>query len=89
MGQLQEASLLKKALAQIPSKGSDTAQLGSLVQTPQGMYYLAISIGKVMLENKPYFVVSPASPIGKLLHGKKAGDEAVFNGRKISIKAVD
>lgn len=88
-GQLQEASLLKKALAQVRSKSSDTAQLGSLIETQTGTYYLAISIGRVELDKASYFVISPASPIGKLLLGKKATDEVMFNGRKISIKSVD
>lgn len=89
LGQLQEAALLKKALAQVTSKSSDTAKLGSLIETKTGTYYLAISIGRVELDKAFYFVISPASPIGKLLLGKKAGDEVVFNGRTISIKSVD
>jgi len=44
--------------------------LGSLIATNSNNYYLAISIGKVTIDSKDYFVISPNSPIGKLLLGK-------------------
>ncbi|MGB0523674.1 MAG: GreA/GreB family elongation factor [Flammeovirgaceae bacterium] len=89
MGQLQEAAQLKKTLAQITPKVSTIIQLGSLVKTQAGTYYLAVSIGKVQLDGTAYFVISPASPIGKALLGKQMNDEVNFNGRKLIIQAVD
>ena len=66
---------------------SELVKLGSLVTTNTHNYFLAISTGELFIENKSYFVVSIASPIGKLLLGKKEGDEFEFNG-KIIVKGI-
>lgn len=87
-GQLQEAEQLNRALTQINHQPTANVQLGSLVEASTGIFYIAVSVGKVVLAGKTYFVVSPASPIGKALFGKAAGEEINFNGRKIILKAV-
>ncbi len=56
--------------------------------TDKGSYFVAIGIGKVTLEGKRYFCVSPDSPIGRLLIGKRGGDEVVFNGNQFIIKEI-
>ncbi|MDY7395779.1 GreA/GreB family elongation factor [Aureibaculum sp. 2210JD6-5] len=60
---------------------SKIAKLGSLVITNKNNYFLAISVGELQVENKRYYAVSIASPIGKLLLGKKVGDEFEFNDK--------
>lgn len=67
---------------------SKTARLGSVIETSDMSYFLAISAGKIMVYNKDYFAVSIASPIGKLLLGKQQGEEVVFNGVTIKIGKV-
>jgi len=61
------------------------AKLGSLIYTNQGVYFLAISIGKMNIAGKEIFVISPSSPIGKLLLGKVKADTFIFNGNEIKI----
>lgn len=67
---------------------STKIRLGSLVETSSGIYFIAISKGLVTLNNQPYFVIAPQSPIGKLLLGKQVGDEVVYNGKSILIKDI-
>jgi hypothetical protein len=62
---------------------------GALVTTSKGVFYIAISLGSVTLQNKPYFIVSAESPIGKLLIGKKAGESITWNGNLHEIKKVE
>ena len=62
--------------------------MGSLVDTTQGLYYLSLGIGIVDLPIHKVFVISPTSPIGKMLQGKTIGDEVKFNGKFISIKKI-
>lgn len=62
--------------------------LGSIINTNQRNYFLAISVGNLSVENRDYFVISPSSPIGSFLLGKKEGDSIVFNDSKIEISAV-
>jgi hypothetical protein len=62
---------------------SDLICLGSLIITDKGNYYLAISAGKIIIENKTYYAISANSPIGKQLLGKKVGETIPFNKAQI------
>ena len=88
-GQLIEASKLKQILERInPENTSDTVHVGSLAVTDKGKFYMAISAGQITLDGETYFAVSPASPIGLKLAGKKAGDEFEFNDKEYRISLV-
>ncbi len=54
--------------------------LGSLVKTNVTTYFISISVGKIVVDDKAYFAISPRSPIGSILLGKTIGDKFVFNG---------
>ena len=64
------------------------AKLGSLIHTNQGRYFLPISVGKINIVDKEIFVISPSSPIGKLLLGKVIGETIYFNGKQIEILEI-
>lgn len=66
----------------------DRVELGSLVYTSSGIYFIAISLGKVIIEGLDIFVISAVSPIGKQLNGKKINDTFSFNGRAITIDDI-
>lgn len=61
---------------------------GSIVKTDGGNFYIAAGIGKVALDSEIYQVVSPVSPIGKLLLGKTAGAILEFNAKKYRIEEI-
>ncbi|MGB1242148.1 MAG: hypothetical protein ACPG49_06485 [Chitinophagales bacterium] len=87
--QFASALQTKKFLSSIDhTKTFRTAQKGSLVITNQANYYLAIGIGKVMLEGNVYYCISQDSPIAKRLRGKKIREEIDFNGKKITLKEI-
>lgn len=87
--QLQEALKLKKVLTQInPGKTAKQVMLGSLIITSMGSYYLSVSLGKVTVCDQDVFVLSPVSPIGNLLMGKREGDNVSFNSRQIQIREI-
>lgn len=87
--QLMEAQKLMTTLYQIqPDKNCSIVQLGALVSTNSGDYYIAISIGKVSIESNDYWIISPSSPIGSALLGLKKGDTTTFNGCKFKIEAI-
>ncbi len=82
--QIETQAKLKKVLDQIDSaKTAETIGLGSLVQLGDAWYYLSVALGKVKLEDKEIFCISPVAPIGKLLQGKKIGDKVSFQGEKV------
>lgn len=79
--QLNENMELKAALQRIDSTHqSETVIMGSLVVSKTARFLMAVSAGKLMLDGTVYFAISPESPIGKLLLGKKKGDSVSFNG---------
>ena len=88
--QLVEANKLKQTLDQLdPDKLSDTVQLGSLVTTNHGCFYLSISAGPLKLRGSLVFAVSTASPIGVKLAGLKKGDSFQLNGKDYLVQHVE
>ena len=57
--------------------------LGSVIVTNKANYYLAISAGKITVDNIDYYAVSTNSPIGKQLLGKRVGAIISFNEAEI------
>lgn len=68
---------------------SDVVSLGSLVKTNVATYFIAISVGKIVIDDTIYFAISPSSPIGKILLGKAIGDYFTFNGIEQHIIEID
>ncbi|MDB5009644.1 MAG: 3-oxoacyl-ACP synthase [Mucilaginibacter sp.] len=90
MGQLNEANKLKVALNTIsPTNSSTIAEAGSVVITNNGNFYIAISAGTLLVNGSTYFAISPASPIGLNLKGKKAGYEFTLNGKAYRIESIE
>jgi transcription elongation GreA/GreB family factor len=87
--QLLEIRQVKNELGKIDlNRKAVEAELGSLVTTNKGEYYISIGIGKVKIEDGVFYCLSPGSPIGSKLLGKEVGDEIEFNGNKIEILEV-
>ena len=87
--QLSEANKIMAALLRIdPAKKYNVAAIGSLLETSRGWFFLSAGVGKVEIEGKMVFGLSSASPIGKALHGKRAGEAITFNGQRTEIVAV-
>lgn len=87
--QLMKLVTLKRELAQINlQKEYDKVELGSLVMTNQGNYYIAIGIGKIVVDQETCYAISLASPIGRLLHGKRQGDSVKFQDKVFEIEKI-
>jgi|TARA_B110000908_G_C10260231_1_gene458669 transcription elongation GreA/GreB family factor len=67
---------------------SSVCKMGSIVKTNTINYFLAISAGKIVVENEIFYAVSAKSPIGQLLLGKKKNDTLQFNGNEYNIDIV-
>jgi transcription elongation GreA/GreB family factor len=87
--QLDEALKLKTALQAIQSiKTGAVVSVGSIVITTGGNFFLSISIGKVEVEKISFFVISPATPVGKQLINKRQGDRFTFNNQVVGIEQI-
>ncbi len=87
--QLRRALDLKNDLFKVKlGRKFEEVDFGSMVITNKGTYFMAIGLGKLEVEGKPYFCISFASPIGQLLKDKKVGETIEFRGNKIKIKEI-
>ena len=66
-----------------------TGALGALVKTSVGPFWLAVSAGPVTVEGQTVMVVSPRSPAGAALLGKRAGDRVTLAGRMAEVETVE
>ena len=62
--------------------------LGSVVRTDKENFYIALAAGPCDIEIHSYYCISPTSPIGKLLLGKKAKEHINFNSKISTITEI-
>lgn len=82
---LEQKAILSKIDASIIHK---VIGLGSLVKTNHLLVYISTALPKIEVEDKTVFAVSPQSPLGNQLMGKKVGEEFEINGVKYNILEV-
>ncbi len=86
--QLSQFTQQKETISILNTEPTEKTQLGSLVKTTNGIFYLSIGLGKINIHNETIFCISASSPIGQLLLSKKKGDSIQFNGNSILIEEV-
>lgn len=89
MVQRNKAENQKNELLKIDiNKTYKKAELGSLILTDFGNFFISTGIGKLSINNYSIFCISPASPAGKLLLGKLAGETFSLQGKQIPILQI-
>ena len=63
-------------------------KFGSVVITDAQNFFVAVGMGKVVIDNTDYFVISSKVPIFNAMKDKSAKDTFVFNGKEFLIKDV-
>lgn len=86
--QLIAARKTSSLLSQVKVNPMKIAQLGALIQTNKGLFYMAVGMGKVILNHKDTYVISPASPIGQKLLGAIVNDCIHFNDQEYKIEKI-
>lgn len=87
--QLASIQKMRDILAKIDSsKTSTVANLGAVIYTNNGNYFLSISAGQIEVDKTVFFAISLSSPIGNLLLGKKVGDIIFWNQKEIVIQTI-
>ena len=86
MTYLNESNKLLIALNQInPHTISAKVENGSVVVTNKARFFLSVSAGTISHNGDSYYAISPASPIGSRMMGKKPGEEINLNGTTYQI----
>ena len=87
--QLSEAKRLQMFLTQInPERFFDKVAFGSVVETTFGNYFISIAAGRLIVDGKKYFAISPQAPLAKDMMQKEIGDEIIFNDNPVKILDV-
>jgi|SaaInl0LU_22_DNA_1037365.scaffolds.fasta_scaffold08045_2 hypothetical protein len=86
--QTLEFEQMKFSIGKLDLSFSSMIRMGSVVNTNQSNYFIALGLGKIEIAKELYYAVSPSSPIGKRLLGKKAKDSILFQGYTIEIQEV-
>ncbi len=81
--EIQKNNLILKEAERLNGTGS--VQLGSIVFTTAGTYFLACGLGKIVIDDNVVFVISLSSAIGQSLRGKRKGDRFLFNQKEATI----
>lgn len=87
--QQAKGKIVLSTLKQIPlEKTYSEVEFGAVVITNKQNIFVSAGLGKVELDGKIFYAVSPQVPIFNALKGKKKGEVVVFNGIKLIIKDV-
>lgn len=87
--QLEEAFKQKKILELINIELQPVKiQTGSLVITDHGNFFIAVSVGLLVIEDKSFAIVSAQSPIGSRLIGLKTGDTFSFGNKTYTVSQI-
>ncbi|MFN7846106.1 MAG: hypothetical protein ACK5P4_02695 [Bacteroidota bacterium] len=87
--QLKEVQEMKASLDKLnPHVVSRKINLGSLIKTNIGYFYIAVALGKLRLDQLELYVMSPQSPMAIKLIGLSVHDEFEMNSKKIVIQDI-
>ena len=87
--QIKKAEKNRATLHQLKQyKSSGIVRFGSAVQTNKANYYIAIATDSCTIKSTLFHCISPQSPVGTQLLGKKVGDQIKFNGITSTITVI-
>ncbi|MFC2107334.1 hypothetical protein ACFLRY_03250 [Bacteroidota bacterium] len=82
---IEKLSILNRL---IPVRQSDKVEFGAIVITKTQNLFISIGLGKIELNKKIYYAISPAVPIYKIIDNLKPGDKYTFNGKNHEIVKI-
>lgn len=78
--QLSEVQHQKDSLSRLSALPNKLPDLGALVQTSNGYFYISTAVGLIDFQNIKIVTVSPEAPLVKAMHGVKIGEKFNVNG---------
>ena len=81
----QQQAVLNRIQTHLPPQ---QIGLGSLVKTNQAIFFIAVPLGKLMVDQQLIYVISPESPLGIALVGSMPGQSIAFLQTSYLIEAI-
>ena len=98
MLQIEQSAVAKHLLDAIENKNNflkisqevyiDEVRKGSLVKTTQGYFLISVALPKIFVNNQWIIAISPTSPLGMQLMGKKLHDECWLMNKFHQIESI-
>ena len=70
------------------SENREAIAFGSLVKTDQGVFFISVSLGKVICGAESCYALSPTAPLGNALIGHKKHDKVRFREKTYLIEDI-
>lgn len=87
--QIQEWENQKLILKKIDlCKDQQQITIGSLIETNQGWFFIAVNLGKIPFNDHQIMVISNQSPIARSFIGFKVKEKLLFNNTEYLIKTI-
>lgn len=71
-----------------PNVLSSCVESGALVFLPSQTLFVSMGIGKIEIEGKPFYAISPLVPIAEAMKNLKQGESFVFRGTEMEILGI-
>lgn len=75
-------------MAPVKQETDGSVRMGRLVSTSKGWYYVITGFGKLNVNGLDVWVISPQSPLGQAMLGRKKGEEFSWGNLKVKIEEV-
>jgi len=77
--QLNEVLNQQSFLQKLTTESCSKVKHGALVKTDKGLFYISVSLGEIIFDNKKIMSISAESPLAKEMFGKKESETFVIN----------
>jgi transcription elongation GreA/GreB family factor len=71
-----------------PQKIHDKVEFGSIVITDKQKMFVAVPLGKIIIDKESYFAISTQVPVYKAMQDLKVGDTFSINNNQFTIKEI-
>lgn len=86
--QVKQWEIQKRSIEKLSSDDSLVVELGAVVETDLGIFYLATSVGELNFKGQSVVSISLDAPIAIAMLGKRKGDKFEMRGKSLSIKNI-
>ena len=81
---LNQLTFIQKLSTETCSK----VQNGALVKTDKGLFYISVSLGEIIFDDKKIMTISSESPLAKEMFGKKESETFIMNKVSQTIEKI-
>jgi len=86
---LMNSKKLEHKIKILKSSSCDKVEAGAIVRTDKANYYIAVGLGKILVNGTAFYLISPDAPLSKIMWNKKLGDKFHINNSLQTIIAIE